>query len=482
MRLALRCDGNETIGAGHVARCLPLATAFAQRGWTPVFVGRYTGLAQWLIERAGIGSEAPVDVLPSGVDPQRWAAAIVDDYHIRSSAICALAAELPVATMAEARRCPGSGIVVDYHLDRAGEPVTKGELPGPRFAPLDPGLLGARRTRAEVGRVLIVVGGGVVGRPLVIAIVNEVRQVFPGARIVVGSGVSIEGVDELPFPSGLQDAIATCDVAVSAAGFTAYELACAGVPAVLVEIAPNQRRVARASAAAGTALSIEAKGRWRPALARVLRRLGEREVRDSLTAAGTSAFDGVGAARGAAALERRWRGDPPSALILRAAGQTDAARLLAWRNDPSANRWFSSSTRVSTDQHVAWLEQTLADPNRILLIIEGDEQPLGQVRLDLDGPSATVSITVDAGTRGRGVGRAALDETTRLAGQLGLERLEARIKPGNAASLAAFAAAGFAAWASDRSSGETLLHWVDERRHDHGIRSTLSDPAGGRGR
>ncbi len=377
MRLALRCDGNEIIGAGHVARCPPLATAFAQRGWTPVFVGRYTGLAQWLIERAGIGSEAPVDVWPSGVDPQRWAAATVDDYHMRSSAICALAAELPVATMAEARRCPGSGILVDYHLDRAGEPVTNVELPGPRGAPLDPGLLGARCTRAVVGRVLIAVGGRVVGRPLVLAVVNEVRQVFPGARIVVGSGVSIEGVDELPFPSGLQDV---------------------------------------------------------------------------------------------------------SALILRAAGQTDAARLLAWRNDPSANRWFSSSTRVSTDQHAAWLEQTLADPNRILLIIEGDEQPLGQVRLDLDGPSATVSITVDAGARGRGVGRAALDQTTRLAGQLGLERLEARIKPGNAASLAAFAAAGFAAWASDRSSGETLLHWVNERRHDNGIRSTLSDPAGGRGR
>jgi len=294
----------------------------------------------------------------------------------------------------------------------------------------------------------------------VVSIADEVRQVFPHARIVVGSGVSIDGVDELPFPSGLEDAIAKCDVAVSAAGLTAYELACAGVPAVLIEIAPNQRRVARASAAAGTALTIAAKGRWRPDLSRALRRLDEDGVRDALAATGVAAFDGVGAARAAAELERRWRGGPPDELLLRGAGLSDSDRVLAWRNDPATRAWSFSPKPVSADEHAEWLDRTLADPRHILLIIEHDGTALGQVRLDRDGSSATVSIALDPRARGRGLGEAALRETTRLADQVGLERLAARIKPDNAASLAAFAAAGFFAPALDPDSGETVLQWT----------------------
>lgn len=457
----MRCDGDdESVGAGHVARCLPVAQALAQRGWVPTFVGRYTGLAAWLIDRAGVRVEACSDAAPCGVDRHRWTAAIVDTYHAPIPEICALATELAVTTVAEARRCPNAGVVLDYHLDRAGEPVTERELPGPGFAPLDPALVRARHPRPDVGTVLIAVGGGAAGRPLAVGIADEVKLAFPAARIIAGSGVSIDGVDELPFPSSIHDAIAECDIAVSAAGFTAYELACAGVPAVLLEIAPNQRRVARASAAAGTALTLEKHAAWRPTLARALGQLADRTMRTALTAAGVSAFDGLGAARAAAELERRWRGDTPATLLLRAAGHSDSAWLLALRNDPAARTWSFSPTRVSVDEHAGWLERTLADPRRILLIVERDGDQLGQVRLDVDGPTAAVSITVAASARRRGVGRAALRETTRLAAQLGIERLEAHIMSGNAASLQAFAAAGFTGSPCASPGDKLVVTWA----------------------
>ena len=64
------------------------------------------------------------------------------------------------------------------------------------------------------------------------------------------------------------DLIAGSDVAVSAAGFTPYELACAGVPAVVVSVADNQVPVARALDRAGVAIG---SGRrrtagWQPPL------------------------------------------------------------------------------------------------------------------------------------------------------------------------------------------------------------------------
>ncbi len=456
--VAVRCDGDERIGAGHVARCLPLAVALAQRGWSAVFVGRYSGLAAWLIDAAGVATQAPEAAAPCGVDPARWDAAIVDDYGLAPAEICELAAGLPVTTLGEAPRCPRAGVLVDYHLDRAGEAPTETELPGPAYAPLDPAIAGARRERPTVERVLVAVGGGEAGRALVTGVAEEVRQAFPAARLTVGSGVEVDGADVLPFPGGLRQAIADCDIAVSGAGLTAYELACAGVPAVLVEIASNQRRVVVGSVAAGTALAISAGGKWRPELAGALGRLARPEVRDALATAGMAAFDGAGAARAAAALERRWRAGPPARPLLRAAGPGDGERLLAWRNDPDVRERSFSSAPVSGDEHATWLGRTLADPQRLLLVVEEDGgTALGQVRLDRDGGVAAVSIGLAAAARGRGLGRAALEEAVRLAGQLGIERLEARIKPDNAASLAAFAAAGFAAEACNSQAGETIM-------------------------
>ena len=47
----------------------------------------------------------------------------------------------------------------------------------------------------------------------------------------------------MPVPSALVDAVGGIDVAVTAAGLTAYEMACAGIPQLAIAIVANQRRV-----------------------------------------------------------------------------------------------------------------------------------------------------------------------------------------------------------------------------------------------
>jgi len=133
-------------------------------------------------------------------------------------------------------------------------------------------------------------------------------------------------------------------------------------------------------------------------------------------------------------------------LRLRRARPTDADQLRRWRNDPETRARSFSRQEISEAEHRRWLEQKLADPACLLLIVEDGGAPVGQVRLEKVSPSeAEVSIGLAPGARGRGIGRRALllaaAEGRRA---LAVGRLRAEIKEDNDPSLRAFAAAGFA--------------------------------------
>jgi UDP-2,4-diacetamido-2,4,6-trideoxy-beta-L-altropyranose hydrolase len=297
-RIAFRCDGGDAVGAGHVARCLPLAAAFADLGWRVEFVGGYDGLAGRLLDESPvrIRRSEPRDG-PAGIDPAGgWRAAVVDRYDVAPEELCVLAAELPLATMAEASRCESAGIVVDYHLDRAAEPGGPRLLAGPRWAPLDPRLLGARRSRPMVKTVLVTAGASGRAPEAREAALSAVRGAFPDAEVAESYG-----------PQDMR----RFDLAVSAAGFTAYELACAGVPAVVFALAENQRRVVEGCARAGVALVAEGDGEGLEAsLADALGFMADPALRARLAKRGTEVFDGLGAARAAAELAGRWDAGP----------------------------------------------------------------------------------------------------------------------------------------------------------------------------
>jgi UDP-2,4-diacetamido-2,4,6-trideoxy-beta-L-altropyranose hydrolase len=308
-RLAFRCDGNEQTGAGHVGRCVPLAVAFAQLGWKVSFVGAYEGLASWLLARAEMEVRQPDRDAPCGIAVQECDAAVLDSYLIAPAAICDLARRLPVVTLAEANRCPTDGILLDYHIDRT-EPPGPHLLAGASFAPLDPDFAGAGRAGKEVRRVLVTVGGSLAAREVLAEIVPIVSSTFADADILVAGGAQPESygpiaprVISLPSPSALVDAVSDVDLAVTAAGLTAYEMACAGVPQVAIAIVPNQRRVVRGLRASGLAPCLDlTSGDSLADLPQTLERLQDPGLRRRLAKRGRKAFDGEGAIRAATAL------------------------------------------------------------------------------------------------------------------------------------------------------------------------------------
>lgn len=253
--LAIRCDGDEAVGAGHVARCLPLARAFADRDWDVRFSGRFGGFPERMLgdfPRGGL----------DGAD-----AIVVDSYEEQALP------DVPLATLAEAHRYPGA-VWVDYHLDRLHDEPTATELPGPRFAPVDPRFAGAGRARDPIERVLVTVGASAAAQRVLPDLRERAAEL---GEVVVADG-----------STPLLDLVGDVDAAICGAGMTAYELASAGLPLTLVQLAGNQRRVVAGMTREGVAVTDPA------------------QMRSGPNHRGMELFDGRGAARAAEALEQRW--------------------------------------------------------------------------------------------------------------------------------------------------------------------------------
>lgn len=119
--------------------------------------------------------------------------------------------------------------------------------------------------------------------------------------------------------------------------------------------------------------------------------------------------------------------------------------LMALRNDPDAVRFSVSGRGVTSEEHERWFRTVRSEPSRCRIwIAEDGSTPVGQVRVDLNGDSGMVSIAVAADHRGRGIGTAMLKAVVIKAGTEGTpSRLTAVVRSDNAASMHAFAAAGF---------------------------------------
>jgi RimJ/RimL family protein N-acetyltransferase len=133
------------------------------------------------------------------------------------------------------------------------------------------------------------------------------------------------------------------------------------------------------------------------------------------------------------------------ALTARRAKAGDAELLRSWRNDPETRRRSFTKTTVSVAEHEAWLHTRLASERTAIWIFSDGDVAVGQVRVDVDGDVAEVSIVVAPERRGRGFGKAMLSEAMRLLRRdfgSGV-RARALVLDDHDASLRTFRACGF---------------------------------------
>lgn len=91
-------------------------------------------------------------------------------------------------------------------------------------------------------------------------------------------------------------------------------------------------------------------------------------------------------------------------IKLRKVTMEDAENLLKWKNEEDTRKnSIVTDAVILMEDHLKWLEKTLADKNVDFYIIENDGLPLGDVRLERKDKEAEISIRMDKASRGLGL-------------------------------------------------------------------------------
>lgn len=255
--LLIRADAGRHRGAGHVMRSLAVAEAAREQGWG-VTMSADLDAVRWVtpwIEALGVDSVDPADgvaALVGFVGSTRADAVLLDSYDFPDvlRAIEDTGAVFGNFEDAHFGRRPAH-LSIDYSLgaEAASRPDDGSAtlLRGISFAPIRAAVRAARRDpRGEklLGPpVVAVLMGGTDARGLA-ASVETLIEGAGGLTQPVESGL------------GLVSRLRQVDAVISAAGVSAYELACLGVPMALLQVADNQERNYHSMLAAGAAVGL----------------------------------------------------------------------------------------------------------------------------------------------------------------------------------------------------------------------------------
>jgi len=358
--ILIRADGSARIGIGHIMRCLALAQALRRNGFTPIFLmKKYDGVAGEILARYQF---API-FLPDDLDEiqdagvvrktaeERGAALVILDHygmgeHFRITIRSAGFPLLVIDDLAEAEiisadailnQNMGASALCDRYHHIA--PAAGIFLLGERYSMfrediLEKGERSRRQRKARLdeiasgGRkpdILITFGGSDVRglTPLAMEQLKVFHELYHEVFVACGPGISsgqlwesicalvrdIPRMSVLSQPD-LSELIGSVDVAITAGGSTAQELAYSGVAMIIVQVAENQRIICRGFQEKRLARVLEAglclEENLSSAIGSLLR--NPQEIR-AFAEGGMQTFDGDGCTRIIHALKDEWLND-----------------------------------------------------------------------------------------------------------------------------------------------------------------------------
>ena len=237
----------------------------------------------------------------------------------------------------------------------------------------------------------------------------------------------------------MAELMAPAALAIGAGGSATWERCCMGLPAFAICAADNQVRQIADAASAGLLYSPEIKDNLSHAMTRHLRALLENEnLRLSISRNAMQAVDGRGVLRVVGNLGL-------SGITVRVASQEDSEKLFQWRNDPTIRVVSRNSGVITWEDHQEWFAATLQSPDRLLLIGQREEGPVGVVRFDIQDDGAEVSIYVVPHVKESGLGRDLLQNAERwfAANRPGVGKVRAQVLGANARSHRLFLGADY---------------------------------------
>jgi UDP-2,4-diacetamido-2,4,6-trideoxy-beta-L-altropyranose hydrolase len=333
---------------------------------------------------------------------------------------------------------------------------------------------GWRREIPTVARKVLVTLGGSDPDNLTLTVLRALQRVdVDGLEVVVVVGGSnphfqeLEAASRHSLPGGairlvrnvtdMPELMAWADMAVSGGGSTCWELAFMGLPSLALILAENQRPVITGLDAAGAVINLGQPAALAPIeIARSLTELAATPgKRAAMTERGQALVDGDGARRVVQRMLSR-------ALTLRPVQADDCRLIWEWANDPLTRAVSFSVEPIPWEKHMAWFTDRLSDPRcRFYIALDATAQPIGQIRYQIEGEEAVVSVSLALEQRGKGYGA----QVIRLGSEIifsstTVRLIHAYVKPDNTGSACAFANAGFVNDGLMEIQGHSALHFV----------------------
>jgi UDP-2,4-diacetamido-2,4,6-trideoxy-beta-L-altropyranose hydrolase len=495
--LLIRADASVAMGTGHVMRCVALAQAWQDEGGKAVFAMSQSTpaiLARLKTEgmevhhvpaNAGTAEDAHRTSHLARKENAGWI--VVDGYQFGSAYQSAIKTGgfkmLFIDDYGHA--APYSAdLVLNQNLQADRELYSQRDssaklLLGPRYAMLRREFRVWRDWHREIpaaGRKILLTMGGSDPDNLtskVIAAIAELSMNLSALKLetmvlvggsnphlgTVKASAQHESMRVITDSICVAELMAQADVAVTGAGTTFWEMCFLGLPAILLVLAENQQAVADSADKMEIAWSLGRATEVSPSVIaeRLAELLSSKDIRAKQSDIGRKLVDGRGAERVVAFL---------SGLGLRPTRDSDCEVFWAWANNPDTRAASFCPKAIPWEEHAQWFQAKRADPNAILYTATNrDGLPVGEVRYQIEGKRAVVSINLGAEFRGQGWGKKVLTLATEEFFQDSeVEFIDAYVKPGNEASLRLFTSAGFLRRRSKVIEGQEGIHFVLERK------------------
>lgn len=290
MNLFLRADASIAMGTGHVMRCLALAEAWQDAGGRAVFaMAEATPAIQARLaaescevasisHAAGTAEDASQTITFAGERKSDWI--VVDGYQFTADYQCALKAagfrvlfldDYGHAQSYSADLVLNQNVHANEEMYGTIEPYTR-LLLGPRYCLLRREFTswrGWKREIAPIGsKVLVTMGGSDPGN-VTATVIDALYQLSDVEVTVVvgGSNPHFESLQRstsqgdgrfrlLKSVANMPELMAQADVALAGAGTTCWEICLLQLPLVLIDLADNQKPIARALDALGAAVHL----------------------------------------------------------------------------------------------------------------------------------------------------------------------------------------------------------------------------------
>jgi UDP-2,4-diacetamido-2,4,6-trideoxy-beta-L-altropyranose hydrolase len=323
--LLIRADADERIGTGHVMRCLALAQAWRDARFGPVWLMSNTlpeglreryereGANVCILERGGSAlSRAVHDSGATWVVLDGYAFGVVEQRVARDECRRLLVVDDDGAAGEYV-----ADLLVDHNVFAEERPYANRVaatrlLLGPRYALLRREFrAGITPKQTQVGAPrLLVTFGGADPAGLTLVALEALQGVDVEITVVLGpanlrrddvqrAAAGAANVHVVWNAPNMRDLMDASDLALVAAGGTCLELACAGVPQVVIATAKNQRRVAKALVERGVARALADGAQVTAGDIRdgVLPLLRDEAIRQDMRTRGMALVDGYGAER-----------------------------------------------------------------------------------------------------------------------------------------------------------------------------------------